>query len=400
MWGDFHSFKNKAALEFETFHMLALGAKCMVGDQLEPNGKLSAPVYDLIGSIYREIEKKEPWCVDAEPLSEIGVFTPEEFQGAGGGDLPAALQGAIRMLQESAHQFDVIDSASDLSRYKVVILPDEIPVDEALETKLESYVQNGGAIIASFESGMNREQDRFQLPNLDIRLLSEQTTDIYGELVRGKHYYRSDYAEYVLPKGAIGKGLPETEHVMYSKGVEVTAGQGTEVIAETILPTFNRTYQQFCSHRHAPSSGKVGSDAILRSGQSIYFAHPIFNQYNKNAPRWCKTLLLNAIELLIGQPLLSHNGPSSLLATVNRQPEEQRHIVHLLHYIPERRSIDIDIIEDVIPLYNLALSIEFSGQVASVKCVPEGRDLDFSVQDGRLTFTVPEIHGHQMIAIT
>ena len=34
-WGDFASFKNRAALEYEIFHMLALNAKCSVGDQLE-----------------------------------------------------------------------------------------------------------------------------------------------------------------------------------------------------------------------------------------------------------------------------------------------------------------------------------------------------------------------------
>ncbi|WP_218915138.1 alpha-L-fucosidase [Caldanaerobius polysaccharolyticus] len=57
-WGDFHSFKNKAALEYECFRMLALNAKCMIGDQLEPNGKLSDAVYELIGSVYSQVEKK------------------------------------------------------------------------------------------------------------------------------------------------------------------------------------------------------------------------------------------------------------------------------------------------------------------------------------------------------
>ena len=39
-WGDFHSFKNKAALEFECFRMLALNCKCEIGDQLHPSGKI------------------------------------------------------------------------------------------------------------------------------------------------------------------------------------------------------------------------------------------------------------------------------------------------------------------------------------------------------------------------
>ena len=40
-WGDFHSLKNKAALEFECFRMLSYGFAASIGDQLEPCGKLN-----------------------------------------------------------------------------------------------------------------------------------------------------------------------------------------------------------------------------------------------------------------------------------------------------------------------------------------------------------------------
>ena len=42
-WGDFHSFKNEEALQYECFQMLALGAKCSVGDQLHPLGPSPGP---------------------------------------------------------------------------------------------------------------------------------------------------------------------------------------------------------------------------------------------------------------------------------------------------------------------------------------------------------------------
>ena len=61
-WGDFHSFKNPAALQFECFRMLAMTSKCSIGDQLHPDGKICQTTYDLIGPVYAEVEKKEPWC--------------------------------------------------------------------------------------------------------------------------------------------------------------------------------------------------------------------------------------------------------------------------------------------------------------------------------------------------
>ena len=44
MWGDYESYKNQAALEFECFHMLAMGSKCLIGDQLNPDGRLTPAV--------------------------------------------------------------------------------------------------------------------------------------------------------------------------------------------------------------------------------------------------------------------------------------------------------------------------------------------------------------------
>ncbi len=399
MWGDFHSFKNQAALEFECFNMLSLGAKAMIGDQLDPNGKLSEPVYELIGSVYEQIEKKEPWCRQVTPVTEIGVFTAEEFTAAEAGNLPVSIRGVTRMLQESAQQFDVLDSKSDFSKYKLLVMPDNIPVSDEFAAKLGEYLQSGGKLIASFESGMDHGKTKFNIPQLGIKLNENPTTDIYGELVRGKYFERFDYADYIIPQNEIGRSLPQTEHAMYMKGVEVRAEAGAEVLAQAILSYFDRTYAHFCSHRQTPSSGKPGYDAIVKNGNVIYFAHPIFTQYNKNAPRWVKQLFLNAVEMLMGQSLLEHDGPSTMLATVNAQEAENRWVAHLLHYIPERRSENIDIIEDVIPLYNVSLSIDAPKKIQSVTCVPEGTELGFTVQDGRVEFTVPEVRGHQMVSI-
>lgn len=397
-WGDFHSFKNQAALEFECFNMLSLNAKCSIGDQLDPNGKISQPVYEMIGAVYGQVERKEPWCAAASAISDIGVLTPEEFSEKEL-RMPPAAMGVARMLQESAHQFDIVDSAGDFSRFKVLILPDNIPVSAELARKLDDYAAAGGAVIASFESGLNAAGDEVAWSRLGIRLQAGQTRDASGGLVRGRRYVRGDYVDYILPQGAVGAGLPETEHAMYLKGVQVEAQPGSEVLAPVIRSHFDRTYRHFCSHRQTPSSGETAYAGIVRSGSVIYFAHPIFTQYQQNAPRWCKQLFLNALALLLPQPALRHNGPSTTLATLNEQAADGRRIVHLLHYIPERRSADIDIIEDVIPIYDVKVSVRADGDVKAVTLVPERQPLAFIMADGRLEFTVDRVHGHQMICI-
>lgn len=394
-WGDFHSFKNLAALQFECFRMIAHGSRCLIGDQLPPDGRFDPNVYDLIGAVYTEIEAKEPWCVDAAPLVDIGVFTSEEFEA--NKRIPPPIKGVTRILDELGHQFDILDTQSDLAGYKVLILPDDIPVDAAFKAKLDAFLAAGGGLIASFESGLNAPQDAFTLDALGVQLVSEGPRDASGELARGRYYPHADFAEYILPEGDIGRGLPTTEHVMYLRGMHIAAVDDATVLAPIIPSFFDRRYDWFCSHRQTPSSGQPGQPGIVQKGRAIYFSSPIFTQYNRNAPRWCKTLVRNALDILLPDPLVRHDGPSTLNVTLNAQAG--RWVLHLLHYIPERRGEAFDTIEDVIPVYNITLSLRAPETVSKVQLVPDGPALAFDRQDGRLIFTVPVVNGHQMVAL-
>jgi hypothetical protein len=378
-WGDFHSFKNQAALRFECMRMLSMNAQCSIGDQLHPNGKICQYTYDLIGSVYEEVAEKESWCEEATARVDIGVFTVEEFTHE---RTPMSTAGALRLLTEGQHQYDVIDSQSDLSPYRVLILPDEIVVDQALADKLAKYVNAGGALICSYKSGLSFEGN-YMLGGLT-------GVDLLGE---------ADYSpDFLVPQGEIGEGLPPTEHVMYLRGMKM-ATIDAEVLAETRIPYFNRTWEHFCSHRHTPSAGETGPSGIIRKGNVITFAHPIFQQYEQNAPRWVKQLFLNAVKMLIPDPVLQVDGPSTLIATVNRQTQHHRDIVHLLHFIPERRGRDFDVVEDVITLTRIPVRLKVDQPVEMVRVVPEGEVLPFDIIEGYCHVMYPVLSGHGMLEV-
>jgi hypothetical protein len=382
-WGDFHSFKNPEALAFECFSMLAHGAKCCVGDQLHPRGRLCPHTYDLIGSVYREVERREPWCAGAVPVVDIGVLTPEEFAVETKFEaLPGIIKGAMRVLQELRHQLDVIDSQADFGRYRLLILPDEIPVDAALAAKIEAFLAAGGALIASHRSGLNGEGTAFALP------------------LGGRYTGPAPFTPmFVTPREALASGLPLTEHVMYETGTAVEPLAGSEVLADNIAPYFNRTWRHYCSHQHAPSSGNLCGPAIVQAGRVVYFAQPLFTQYQKNAPRWCRALLKGALDRLLPQPALRVQAPSTLIATVTRQAAETRQLVHLLHYLPIRTNAGLDIVDEVVPLHDVEVSVRVDGPVAAVRCVPEGTPLPFTQADGRARFTVPVLNGYQIVEV-
>lgn len=381
-WGDFSSFKSPAALEYESFLSLAFTGKCLIGDQLPPDGRISAPVYDLIGHVYKQVEEKEPWCQYSKPVVEAGIFLPEEFMPAGSLLTTSDLLGAEKMFSELGMQFNIIDTYEDFSKYKLLVMPDNIPVDKKLEGKLKEFIKNGGKIIASYKSGLTPEGS---------------FADFMGVNLIGDAPYSPDF---IVTKGEITKGLYDnTEYVMYMKGLQVEPTEGSQKLLDVNVPFFNRTWEHFTSHLHTPSSGKYGYPGVVTNGNVIYFMHPIFTQYKKNGPRWIKTMVSNAVSMLIGEKLVVTNGPTSMDVNLTVQEKEDRYVLHLLHYIPERRTETIDIIEDIIPLYNIDVKLLTDKNVKSVKLVPENKEIEFTKKDSSISFRVPEIKGHQMVEI-
>jgi hypothetical protein len=399
-WGDFHSFKNPRALEYECFRMLALNAKCCIGDQLHPLGKVCKHTYELIGSVYKQVEQKEPWCRGVTPLVDIAVFNPEESdcREPVEGLWPSIL-GITRMLQEGSHQFDIIDSQADFGRYKVIILPDDITMSQELAVKVEQYVKTGGAVIASFCSGLDTDKKAFAFKSLGVELVDNGPVDAKGQQARGRWYYAGDFIDYIVPNGQLAKGLAETEYVMYLRGTHIKAVKGTQVLLNCTASYFDRSYQHFCSHLQTPSSGTISQPAAVKNGRVIYFCHPIFTTYEFNAPLWCKKLFLNALEILLPRPLMRHDGPSMINATINEQKSHNRWVLHMLNYVPEMRCKKLEVIEDVIPCYDVAVSVRIDRAVKEVVTAPQLQQLRFTQADGYVQFTVPKIDGHQMVTV-
>lgn len=379
-WADFGGFKNEPALEYECFTMLSLGAKCSIGDQLHPRGRLDKTVYNLIGSVYKRVAEREEWCKNAKPLSDIGVLISTSFSNEWKTDSD---EGAMRILSESHYQFLFIDSKEDLNRYKLIIAPDRVNIDEELARRLREYLSNGGKLILSYKSGLIG--NRFVLDELGIEYLGD--SDYYPD------YFR------VLPP--IDKGIEPAEYVMYERGTKIQPKEGTQVLAETLQPYFNRTWEHFSSHAQTPPDKKSPYPAVTKRGNVIYISYPIFRAYILNGNLIYKKLVKNCIDLLLDNPLVVSNLPSTARVTVNLQRLEgrQRKIVHILHYIPERRCKSIDIIEDVIPIYNVRLRVKTDTPPVRCYLAPEMKEIDFMYNNGYTEFTVQEVRGYQIVVL-
>jgi hypothetical protein len=137
--------------------------------------------------------------------------------------------------------------------------------------------------------------------------------------------------------------------------------------------------------------------AVAGLGTVLYIAFPVFESYARNGYAPHKMLVRNCIEQLMPNPMLRVQAPSTAEVTVTEQPG--RKMIHLLHYPAERRGTDIDVVEDVIPLFNIPLSVKASRRPRQVYLAPGLQMLPWSFEGGYVKLTVPEVHGHAMVVV-
>jgi hypothetical protein len=376
-WGDFHSLKNKAALEFEAFRMLSFGFACSIGDQMEPKGILNPATYRLVGGVYGSIEEREAWARPSVPTTEAALFTSEsplvEHK------MPEDILGACQLLDELAIQFDVLDETMDVDSYKLVFLPDNFRPSINFEQKLEKYLAGGGAVIACGKALLDS---------------GNKFPSCFGVEYSGENEY---YPDFIIARGGLADGLePDNEYVIYMQGLRIKAGRG-ETILSARAPYFPRKGDEFCSHRYTPSAGGESYPAAVKKEKLIYFCHPLFSQYRTNAPRWCKTIISNAADLLLPNRLVRHNGPSTLTVSVLEQKEKQRYTVHLLSYIPVRKSATIDIIEERTEVRDITLNLNLPKPIRRAILAPENRELP--LLEGK-SVTIPVVDGYTILELT
>jgi len=252
-WGHFNSYKNPAALEFECFSALAQGGKCSVGDQLHPTGVLDRKTYELIGGVYRQIRDVEPWCSNARVKTEIAIVNAETYDHSAERMDPRNL-GATRMLMEGRHQFDIIDELADLSNYRVVILPDVIPVSPTFTERLNAFLAGGGALLTSGTSGL-------ATPDATTSPLNGFPVQFAGP--------RADPTEFLRPSATLAADT-DSDFVMYERGMQVLPEAGSEVWATYTVPYFARSWDKFCSHAHTPAVGPTDAPAVVAKGRIVH----------------------------------------------------------------------------------------------------------------------------------
>jgi hypothetical protein len=322
--------------------------------------------------------------MSAEAVAKIGLVgipgqSDHRFDGPD--------HGAIRVLLEGQFAFDVVDPDTDLTPYRLLILPDAIEVDATMKARIDAFVTAGGRVLLTGRSGIDENQGFLFDVGADWKGTSEMTG-----------------GDYLLPNTELRAEGVNDPLFMYlpSERISVTSGQSLGAVHE---PYMDRTPRHFSGHVNAPSKHEASAYAAgSAKGGFTYLAHPIFSCYFRAGAVAMLEIAEKAIKHALGRPVLMITSlPRAGRITVRRQEAEKRDVVHLLYATPALRgNLDnkpIQPIQDLITLTDISVEIAVDRSIQSVRTVPEGQTIRFAEADGRATFTVPSLRGHQMVEI-
>ncbi|MHB1152670.1 MAG: alpha-amylase family protein [Eubacteriales bacterium] len=370
MWGEFGGFKNPDALKYECATIETYGAGCCVGDQMHPCGKMDLDTYRLIGKAYEYAKKIEPFCEDSKETSRLGMI----LSGNSLND-----EGLTRMLLERHFDFQVVILSDDLSKFDCLILPDNTRLDNESAAKLKDFIKNGGSVLLSGQSGLDKDGKEFMI-DIGLEFVGKSVLDV----------------DYMVLGEKLKEGLLESPFVCY-KAAYITKPVDCEVLAGIKEPYFKRTYGHYSSHQNTPNRLDMSPQpSIVKKGNIVYMAHEIFKLYYDHGAQIHRDIFVKALSLIYTKPVCEVKMPSGGRMRFSNQTLKNRYVLNLTYAVPIKRG-RCEVVEDLIPIYNLPVIIRINEKIKRVYMALTNKELSFIQQNGELKVVVPEVECHQAV---
>lgn len=388
-WADFGGLKPVAQLDFECGTIISGGSQISIGDQLDPSGRLDDAVYRTIGAAYEKVKDLEPWLTDARPAAEAAIITDRKVGTFGDHDsvfFSEEVEGAAQMLLDLHIQFDIIDPRlSDVSGYRLIIVPDGVPGNPTLLADLERARNSGAKIIISGNGGID--------PDSGTRSPLR---------VPGKIIGATDFAPNYVRAGRTSRHFSELDadygYVFYDNAYILEPGDGARAYGDVSAARYERRWDHFFSHKQAPIGTTLGTPWCVVSDDIALLGTPLFGSYRRHDYWVYKALISSLLEELLPQPLLNTNAPAWVEANVHAQAlPHERSIVHLTAFTPRRGFSHIPRVDEGATLDGITIDLATPTKPSKVYLAPSGRELQIDWRDGRTVVQLPPIATHTAI---
>ncbi len=287
-----------------------------------------------------------------------------------------------RHLQVAIHD-EASLALEDLSRYKLLVLPNDACLDQASADRIAKYVEGGGTVVASMATSFFDENG--------VRRARPALADVFGIASVGETVSYNDGCGYL----AIGD-----EALRKAGGLAALTGgfshafrcefTGAAVPLGAQYVPMAGSYDEFPDEKYT---------AFVRTsygkGTCFYFAGDIGATVTNHGLVELKRLVKHVCGAAYDAELQVEGAFESLAVTLREQREEKRRLVHFVNYTGQMRRP----IEESIPCRDVVVTLKTDGPAASVSLLRAGTALPFERTSDGIRFTVPVVDLYEVAAV-
>ena len=364
-------------------------------DAIEPIGTVNADAHERMG---RAFDPLKPFYQElgGERVADIAVYysldskfdmrengRAVEEVGTNDTHTPAAMNAASRLLASHV-PFTVITARQigQLSRFKVLILPNVHHLSAEEAKSIREFVHRGGGLYASGGTSL--------VNALGCRQPDFQLADVFGVSLEKADW--SDREHYIAPSEA-GAGVFaswETAHPPLARGYgfRVRALPGAEVLATTTEPWPAPQPTQFASiHSNPPWMPTDNPEVVFNNfgaGRVIYCSS-VFENVDG-----LKGAFLRLLRRLQPSFTFEADAPAAVELTLFHEPDRRRYRLSVLNFQAELPNLPVDGIE---------VRLRLPVRVYGIRQLPEGKVVQHRERHGVVAFTLPRLQTLAVFAV-
>ncbi|AUD04592.1 alpha-amylase family protein [Spirosoma pollinicola] len=372
--------------------------------------KFGGDIYDkrwmeAVAKAYEVYHRNEKYLRNTASMARVGVVYSEQTDRNYGGKpwqqkSSDHLDGMYHALVESRTPFDMVNdrllSATDLKRFKLLILPNIAALSDSQCAQLQAFVDAGGSLVATFETSLY-DEDGKQRPNFGLASLLGVA---YNQKVEGP--MRNSYLQ-LRPDATnsqtrqILKGLDDTPRIInaiYKVDVTPTAAFPSPI---TLIPTYPDLPMEDVYPRVAETDTREIYLRQVGKGRVAYIPGDLDRSFWQLLNVDHGQLLSNVVQWALDeQPIAAVTGPGVLDVNVWRQANSMTvHLVNLTNPMmmkgPFRELIPVDA--------QVSVQVPAGAKVTAVKLLMSDQKPKFESKNGQVFVSVPKVLDHEIVAL-
>ena len=371
--------------------------------------KFSGVLYDrrwlnTVEKIYKVLYRNERYLRNVSPVARVGMVFSEQYPNYGNkpwqqrnGDHGS---GMYHALLENRIPFEMVNSRlldkEHLLPFKLLVLPNISTLSDKQCDQLKRFVEEGGSIVATFETSLYDEKGNQRkdfglsgllgisfdqavegpMQNSYLRLKKDPSTNSFHPVLKElEDAYRIINTIYRV------KVVPKTE---FPEPV-------------TLIPTYPDLPMEDVYPRNPETNIRELYLRETGKGRIAYFPGDIDRSFWQIMSADHGKLIRNTILWALNEePVVTVKGPGVVDVTAWRQEKSMTvHLVNLTNPMmmkgPFRELIPVDA--------EVSIKIPENSEVKGVKLLARDHNPQFATREGRIILSVPQIFDHEIVAL-